>query len=170
MGVEVFINSYDLEKAFGVCLEDGGLSRFETPPTPKEPFFNEWPDESGRDYDTSSPVVYQSQVYEVPFLIIGKSMADYRKKKREFLELISINGEFDFQIVDWGEAYRLRYKSTASWDFINTNLAGETSARFVLRFENNHGLPVYMFRYLVDNFGRYIVINGGKKIMVKTSY
>jgi|SRR5690606_9568028 len=168
MGVNVLIDGYDLETTFGICLEEGGLSIFETPPTPKEPFYNEWPDEHGRDYDTDSPVVYETQIFEVPFLLIADDMADYRKKKKDFLSLIDFNGEFDLQVIDWGEAFRLRYKGVASWNFINVDLGSSTSARFVLRLECNHNMA-YVFKYLVDNSGRYIVING-KKMMVKTSY
>ena len=170
MGVDVFINGYDLERAFGVCLEEGGLDKFEPTPTPKEAFYNEWPDVSGRDYDESAPQVYETQLFEVPFMIVGSSMADYRKKKREFMSIIDFNGDFDFQIVEWSEAYRLRFRGSVSWEFINADLNGPTSARFVLRLECNHGNPAYVFRYLAANDGRYIVINGGSKIMVKTSF
>lgn len=168
MVVSVLINGFDLRDAFGVYLEDGGLQVFEIPPTPKEPFYNEWSDQNGRDYDTESPVVYQTQTFEVPFLITASNMVDYRKKKKDFLSLIDFNGEFDLQIIDWGEAFRLRYKGVASWNFINVELGSSTSARFVLRLECNHNKG-YVFKYLVDNSGRYIVINN-KKMMVKTSY
>lgn len=167
--VRVLINGIDLEDAFGIYLEEGGLDVFETPPIPKDPFFNEWPDHSGRDYDTESPVVYQTQTFEVPFLLIASNMVDYRKKKKDFMSLIDINGEFDLQIIDWGEAFRLRYKSSASWSFINADLTSSTSARLVLRLECNHN-EGYVFKYLTDNSGRYIVINGGNKVMVKTSF
>jgi len=169
MSVSVLINSYDLQAAFGVFLEDGGLDRFEIPPLPREPFFNEWQDESGRDYDDTSDQVYQSQSFEVPFLLVGSSMVDYRQKKREFLELINFNGEFDFQILDWGEAFKLRYKSTSSWELLNVGLESETSARFVLIFECNFK-PTYVFKYLADNQGRYIVINDNQRMLVKTVY
>jgi hypothetical protein len=170
MGADVLINGYDLEKTFGVCMEEGGLSVFEQPPIPREPFFNEWPDQSGRDYDETSAVVYQTQFFEIPFLIIGSTMADYRKKKADFMKLIDFNGSFDFQVIDWGEAYKLRYKEVASWEFINTNLGSETSARFVLRLELNPNVKPSIFKYLVDGLKRYIIINGNQKILVKTSY
>ena len=166
MGVNVLFDGLDTLTAFGVRLEQGGLDIFEMPPTPKEPFFNEWPDQSGRDYDLDAPVVYQTQVFEVPFLIIGSDMADYRKKKRDLLKLLDANRDFDLQILDWGEAFRVRYKGAASWSFINVDLETSTSARFVLRLECNHG-DAYVFKYLVDNSGRYIIING-VKVLVKT--
>lgn len=169
MSVSVLINGYDLEQTFGVCLEDGGLSVFETPPIPKEPFFNEWQDQSGRDYDESAPVVYDSQLFEIPFLMVANSMSDYRRRKRDFLELITVNTEFDFQVLKWGEAFKMRFKGASNWDFITTNLDGETSARFVLRLENNFNKG-YAFRYLADNLGRRIVINGSQEILVKTTY
>lgn len=168
MAVNILIDGIDITTAFGVRLQNGGLSVFEMPPTPREPFYNEWPDQNGRDYDTESPVVYQTQVFEVPFLLIARNMVDYRKKKRDFLSLIDFNGEFDLQVIDWGEAFRLRYKGVASWNFINVDLGSSTSARFVLRLECNHNKG-YVFKYLVDNSGRYIVINN-KKMMVKTNY
>lgn len=169
MAVSVLINGYDLRHAFGVYLEDGGLQVFEIPATPKEPFYNEWSDQNGRDYDTDSPVVYQAQTFEVPFLMSGSSIVDYRKKKKDFMSLIDFNGEFDLQIIDWGEAFRLRYKGVVSWSFINLDLGSSTSARFVLRLECNHNKG-YVFRYLTDNIGRYIVINDNQKILVKTTY
>ncbi|WP_437918446.1 hypothetical protein [Sphingobacterium sp. LRF_L2] len=169
MAVNILINSYELTTAFGVYLEDGGLSEFEQPPVPKVPFYQEWADESGREYDTTSAVVYECRYFEIPFLIKGKDMQDYRKKKTEFLSLIDQNDDVDFQVVDWGETYRLRYVSAKDWKFINEGLTTKTSARFVIRFEDNHGTPSYIFKYLADNYGRYIVINGGQKILVKTS-
>lgn len=169
MACKILINGYDIQEAFGVMLEDGGLDKFEKEPIPKEPFYNEWADQSGRDYDESSPRVYQPQVFEVPFLIKCSNMADYRQKKSEFMELIDFNGEFDFQIVDWGEAFKLRYKEVSSWDFINVDLESETSARFVLKLECNFN-PTYVFKYLATNEGDYIVANDGTKIMVKSIY
>lgn len=169
MGASVLIDGYDLESTFGICLEDGGLDKFELPAIPKEGFFNEWHGQSGRDYDESGALVYESQTFEVPFLIIGSSMADYRKKKREFLDLIEVNSEFDFQIIDWGEAYKLRYKKFTSWEFINVDLDTSTSARFVLQLECNFN-PAYVFKYLADNSGRYIIINDNQKVLVKTTY
>lgn len=170
MSVSVLINGYDLKDTFGIYLEDGGLDKFEQPPTPKEPFYNEWPDQSGRDYDETSEVVYETQYFEVPFLLIGSSMADYRKKKSDFLQLIDFNGSFDFQIIDWGEVYKLRFKAVTSWDFINVSLDGRTSARFVLKLERNPNVKPSVFKYLVDGLKRYIIINGNQKILVKTSY
>lgn len=169
MGVSVLINGFDLEQAFGICLEEGGLDQFEIPPVPREPFYNEWEDQSGRDYDDSSNLVYESQNFEVPFLIIGSSMVDYRKKKREFLDILEANREFDFQILDWGEAFKLRYKGVLVWEFINVDLLAETSARFVLKLECNFK-PSYVFKYLADNSGRYIIINDNQKVLVKTTY
>lgn len=169
MSVSTLINGYDLKDAFGIVLEDKGLEKLEPPPTPKEPFYNEWPDQSGRDYDNVSPVVYEPRNIELPFLLIASSMADYRKKKKDFMQLIDFNGEFDFQIIDWGEAFKLRYKSVTSWEFINIGLDSTTSARFVLKLENNFGKPS-IFKYLVDGLKRYIIINGNQRILVKTSY
>lgn len=169
MDCKVLINGYDLQESFGVVLEDGGLDRFEKPAIPKEPFFNEWHGVSGRDYDDSAEQSYQAQTFEVPFLIVGNSMMDYRQKKYDFMELIDFNGEFDFQIVDWGEAFKLRYKEATVWDLVNSNLEGETSARFVLKLECNFK-AAYVFKYLADNDGRHIVANDGTKIMVKSIY
>jgi len=170
MAVKVLINGIDVQEAFGIYLEDGGLTVFEQPPTPREPFFNEWVDQSGRDYDQGVPVVYETQTFDVPFLILGANMADYRKRKANFLELINFNGDFDFQILDWGEAYKLRYKGASSWTFINEHLLESTSARFVLKFERNPNVLPYVFKYLADNLGRYIIINDNQKILVKTTY
>lgn len=168
-GVNLLINAYVLETAFGIVLEEGGLEVFEKPATPKAIFFNEWPELSARDYDENAPLVFEPRTLEVPFLIVGNSMEDYRTKKEAFLELIMINGEFSLQILEWGESFRLRYKETVSWEFINTSLDGETSARFVLRFEDNHG-QTESFSYLVDGSIRYLVINKNQKILVKSKY
>lgn len=169
MDCKILINGYDLYEAFGIVLEQGGLEKLEAPPTPREPFYNEWHGISGRDYDESTLRAYEAQIFEIPFLIIGNSMADYRAKKKDFFELIDFNGEFDFQIIDWGEAYRLRYKGVSSWTFINENIEGETSARFVIKMECNFS-PTYMFAYLADNDGNYIVINDDERILIKTIY
>ncbi|WP_313234234.1 hypothetical protein [Sphingobacterium multivorum] len=166
--MDVFIASYDIVEAFGVYLEDGALSILERPPKPRLPFYNEWEDENGRDYDVNDKIVYEPQIFDVPLLIKGDSMSDYRKKRADFLQLIS--QPFDFQVLDWGEAFQLRLIDIVGWDYINVGLTSKTSARFVLRFENNHVLPTYVFRYLADNKGRYIIINDNKRILVKTKY
>lgn len=164
----VFIESYDIASAFGVRIEEGALSILEKPPKPRVPFFNEWEDENGRDYDQDDKIVYEPQIMDIPLLIIGNSMADYRKRRAEFLELVS--KPFDFQILEWGESYQLRLIDILEWSFINMDLQSITCARFVMRFENNHVLPTYLFRYLADNQGRYIIINDNKRILVKTTY
>lgn len=167
-GVNTFIDGYELESAFGVCLEEGGLNVFEKPPKPKEPFFNDWNDQNGREYDDVSPLKYESRTFDVPFLIIGSSMVDYRKKKKDFLDLIMKNGEFDLQIMEWGEAFKVRFKEFVSWDLLNSGINSETSARFVVRLEDNYGRPM-AFRFLVSEQGKYIISNN-KRILVKTLY
>lgn len=168
-GVDILINSYDLEQAFGVMLEEGGLEVFEMPSDPKTIFFNEWPEFSGKDYDDTSPFVHESRMLDIPFLIVGNDMDDYRKKKKEFLDLVSFHGEFDFQIIDWGETYALRLKGFSNWEFLNMSLHGETSARFIMKCEDNYGIPKYRFKYLTDNLGRYFLVND-KKMLVKSNY
>lgn len=163
------INNYDLEQAFGICLEEGGLNAFERPAIPKEPFFNEWYEHPGRDYDESAPFVLSPRTIDIPLLIKGGNMEDFRAKKRQFLELIGMNGEFSFQILEWGEAFRLRYKEITDWSFINIGTDSETSARFVLRAEDNHAVGE-RFAFLVDGEGRYFTINKNQRILVRTSY
>lgn len=170
MGVDVLISGIDIESALGVCLEEGGLSVFEDPTPYKEVFFNIWPDAPGKDYDETAELIEDVQEFEVPFLIKGTSMADYRKKKREFLQMIMINGSIDFQIIDWGEAFKLRFKSVSSWEFINAELYDECSAKFTIKFETDPNKKPYLFKYLVDGLKRYIIINGNQRILVKTSY
>lgn len=165
----VLINQIDIAAAFNVMLEKGGLSVFETPPKMKEPFFNDWVDQSGKDYDEDAKAVYESQSFEIPFLIFGEGVQDYRKKKREFLDLIEGHNEFDFQILDWGEAFRLRFKEANSWKLLNKSMEGRMFARFILKLECNFN-PMYVFKYLADNSGRYIVINDNQKMLVKTTY
>ncbi|WP_286767153.1 MULTISPECIES: hypothetical protein [Sphingobacterium] len=168
MAIDVFIQSYDTVETFGVYLLDGGLSVLEQPPKPRIPFFNEWEDTSGRDYDENDSLVYEPQTLEVPFLMVGENMADYREKRRDFLDLIS--EPFDMQVLEWGESYKLRLIEISDWQLLNESLTGETSASFVLKLENNHVLPTYVFRYLADNKGRHIIINDNKRILVKTKY
>lgn len=169
MGADILINGIDIELAFGVCLEEGGLSVFEKPTSYKEVFFNEWPDSVGKDYDETAELIEDVQEFEVPFLIKGKSMTDYRKKKREFLAKICINSSIDFQVVEWGEAFKLRLKSFSSWEFINAELYDECSAKFTAKFETDPTSKPYEFKYLVDGLQRYIIINGNQRILVKTS-
>lgn len=168
-GVDIMINNYDLEQTFGICLEEGGLDAFEVPAAPKEPFYNEWFEEPGKDYDQSAPFVLSPRTIDIPFLIKADTMEGFRLKKRQFLELISINGEFSFQILEWGEAFKLRYKEIVEWSFINVGIDSETSARFVLRAEDNHGVS-QQFAYLVDGGLRYFIINKNQRILVRTSY
>lgn len=165
----ILINGIDIAAAFGVLLDKGGLEKFELPPKRKEVFFNDWKDQNGLDYDESAPIVYESQIFDVPFIIHGNGIQDYHKKKNDFLELININGEFDFQIVNWGHAFKLRYKEIPSWGLLNKSKHSKMYANFVLRLENNFNKG-YAFRYLADNLGRRIVINGSQEILVKTTY
>jgi len=73
-------------------------------------------------------------------------------------------------VLEWGESYKLRLIEISDWQLLNESLTGETSASFVLKLENNHVLPTYVFRYLADNKGRHIIINDNKRILVKTKY
>lgn len=170
MGADVLISGIDIESAFGVCLEEGGLSVFEKPTPYKEVFFNEWTDSPGKDYDETAELIEDVQEFEVSFLIRGTSMVDYRKKKREFLEMININGSIDFQVIEYGEAFKLRFQSISDWDFINAELHDECSAKFTIKFETDPTSKPYEFKYLVDGLQRYIIINGNQRILVKTSY
>lgn len=165
----VLINSIDLESAFNVLLDKGGLSVFENPPKPKEPFYNDWKDQSGKDYDESAPMVYESQVFDIPFVIHGNGISDYRHKKAQFLELIETNNEFDFQILNWEQSFRLRYKECVSWGLLNKSMKNSMFSRFVLKLECNFNAS-YGFKYLVANDNRYIVANNGDKILVKAIF
>lgn len=138
MAVRLLIEGLDLQDNFGIVLEDGGVNATEKPPVPRTAFFNEWEDESGKDYDDSAPVVFQSSVIELPFLIKANSMAEYRQKKDAFLALIVVNKDISFEITGLTASLNFRYVETMSWEFINIGLTSITTARFVLRFEKNH--------------------------------
>ncbi|MDR6734163.1 hypothetical protein [Sphingobacterium sp. 2149] len=168
MTVSVFINSYDIIEVFGLHLGRGALSVLEQPPTPKEVFFNDWIDENGKDYDDTSNINYEPQVFDIPFLMKAQGILDYKKKRRDFLDLLK--KDFDFQVLDWGESFRLRLKKIAKWEYANRPFSDTIYVRIILQVENNYVLPTYVFRYLADNLGRYIVINDNKRILVKTRY
>lgn len=138
MEVNILINGVDVQSDFGVCLEDGGVDAPQLPATPKQPFYNEWEDSSGRDYDTTTLLVYQAQTLELPFLIIANNMEDYKIKKLGFLNLVIKNVDLVFYFSGIDETLKIRYVETVSWDFINLDLDSQTSARFVMRFEKNH--------------------------------
>ncbi len=161
------INDQDIS-AFGIYLERGALSVFEIPPTPKEPFFNDWIDENGKDYDDVSDIRYNPQVFDVPLIMEAEGIADYRKKRRDFLDMIK--NEFDFQVFEWGESFKLRLIKISTWEYLKKPFQGKIYVKIVLQVENNFVLPTYVFRYLADNKGRFIIINDNKKILVKTKY
>lgn len=164
MSVKILINGFDLQEKFGIVLEDGQLEKFKLPPTPKEPFYNEWADVSGKDYDTTSPVVYETQIFEISFLMKALDKDDYRIKEKAFLQLINVNSEFTFKLVDYALAFYLRYKGAVEWRPINVYNNGIVESRMVLKLENNHR-PVpddgggTTINVLADNQGRLLVIN-----------
>lgn len=167
MSLRLKVSNIDLS-IYGLHLDKGALSVFEHPPTPKEVFFNDWKDEDGFDYDDESAIFYEPQTFDIPFIMKADNLADYRKKRREFLDLIK--SDFDFQILDWGETYKLKLIKVVKWEFISRVLEGNIFVTITLQLENNHVLPTYVFRYLADNQGRYIIINDNKRILVKTTY
>ena len=138
MQVKVTIDSVDIQNDFGVYLEQGGIDAPQLPPTPRQPFFNEWEDSSGRDYDTTSPVVFSPQILEVPFFIIAGNLAEYKTNKDAFLDLVVKNTELNVTFSGIGQSLKLRYVETVSWELLEIALDGQTSARFVLKLENNH--------------------------------
>lgn len=138
MAVNVIIDGINIKTQFGVYLEEGGINIPEKPATPRVPFFNEWEDENGKDYDTDATVVFQSTTMDIPFLIVGKDLADYRQKKNGFLELIVKNGDVSLEIQGLIAVQKLRYVETVSWDFISIGEDEATSAKFTIKFERNN--------------------------------
>ncbi|WP_286894950.1 MULTISPECIES: hypothetical protein [Sphingobacterium] len=134
------INDQDIS-AFGIYLERGALSVFEIPPTPKEPFFNDWIDENGKDYDEDSDLSYQSQDYDIPLIMEGKNLQDYKEKKQAFLSLVSKKGEFTFHAANWSDPIKLRFKSFVKWDLISYSASLPDRgifAKFTIKLQNNH--------------------------------
>lgn len=162
MPADITINDKDIETLYGLCMEEGALNIFQVPPTPKEAFYYEWGDRSGRDYDENAAVLYQVQTFEVPFLMVADDMSDYNTKKKEFLELINTNKEFVLRLEQTSQAFKLRYKGSTNWEFVNYDPSRPISCKVTIKFENNHNPvdPVQTIQVLGDNKGRVIVVNG----------
>ncbi|PVH27012.1 hypothetical protein [Sphingobacterium corticibacter] len=134
-------------------------------PKPKERFFNEWPDQHGREYDTTSPTVYEPLQYSIACYLTADSIGDLQQKRSDVLELISKPEGFTLFSETLGRGFALRYIESGSFNTINPIWSkGKLYCEFTLTLENNFAPTEQLFR--LEDINSIVLTEKGEEIYV----
>ena len=130
----VTINGNNINN-YGVLLEDGNYPQLMQHPKRKEGYTHNWADQSGEDYDNQAPIVYETVVYNLSFLIVASTSAQLLDRYESFLTALTVPAGTTWQFTELNKTMKLHY--VAATDFTDINFYGG-SARFVIQFKNRH--------------------------------
>lgn len=134
-------------------------------PKPKERFFNEWPDQNGREYDTTSPTVFEALQYSIACYLTADSIGDLQQKRSDILELISKPEGFTLFSQTLGRGFALRYIESGSFNTINPIWSkGKLYCEFTLTLENNFAATEQLFR--LEDLDSIVLTEQGEEIYV----
>lgn len=134
-------------------------------PKPKPRFFNDWPDQHGKDYDEVSPTFYEALEYEISCILIAESVSDFQEKRSQILSIISQPVGFTLFSETLGRGFHLRYLDSPSFRHINPVWSnGKLYCEFVLKLENNFKPTLTEFfladkeNYILTEQDQYIIV------------
>jgi len=138
MSVNFELNANNTE-SLGLFFKRGSLYKeLLKLPKPKQRVFNEWPDEHGKEYDTTSPTVYESLTYTIDCYLVAADVADLMNKRRVLLELLSAPDGFSLYSNTLQRGYSLRYIDSPSFNTLVPVWRNDTLyCEFSLALENN---------------------------------
>jgi len=123
-------------------------------------------DEHGKEYDTTSPTVYESLQYNIPCYLVADSVDDLQAKRTAILELISAPSGFDFYSNTLGRGFHLRYLDSQSLrTLVPIWKDGKLYCEFTLIFENNFEATLTQFA-LADDYN-FIITENEEQIIVE---
>ncbi|MBE8712528.1 hypothetical protein [Sphingobacterium hungaricum] len=161
------INAENTEE-LGLYFKRGSLfSELLKLPKPKPRFFNEWATENGKDYDTTSPTVYEAITYSPTCYLVADSVEDLLSKRSAIIQILSAPSGFTFGVKLFGREYHLRYLDSPSFrnltPIATTN--GKQYCEFALNLENNFQ-PTNVDAIWIAEGGAEITTESGDNIWV----
>ncbi|WP_026463470.1 hypothetical protein [Adhaeribacter aquaticus] len=107
------LNGKDLFDVFGIAVEDG-LGEFDTPFPIKEVLSHSWPEESGRDFDLSEGLNFDSKQIRLKCFIVANSKTEFYTKKQAFEAEICKPGWQTWHNVDHSKDYSVKYEGASN--------------------------------------------------------
>lgn len=161
---------FDIENAntegLGLYFKRGSLfGELLKLPKPKERFFNDWADDHGKDYDSTTPTFYEALKYSIGCYLIADDIGDLQDKRTAILSLISNPAGFTLYSQTLGRGFHLRYLDSPSFRNMTPLFAkGKLYCEFTLELENNFA-PADTEFYLADDQA-YILTENNEYITI----
>ncbi|MCL7987726.1 hypothetical protein M8998_07230 [Sphingobacterium sp. lm-10] len=154
--------------SLGLYFRKGSLySELLKLPKPKERFFNEWPDQHGKEYDTTSPTVYESMQYSIVCYLVADNVQDLQEKRTAILQLISAPTGFSFFSETLSRGYALRYVESPSFNTLTPIWSnGKLYCEFTLTLENNFAATEQL--NVLQDINSIVLTERGEQILVMT--
>lgn len=133
----VQINGQNMYAVYGVKLEEGNYPQLLKHPKKKDGYIYNWADGSGEDYDSFAPVVFETSLYNLSFLIVASSKADLLQKYSTFIAILVVSAGSVWTFTELNKTVKLHYVEATSFEEINFYSG---SARIVIQFKNRHEL------------------------------
>lgn len=129
-------------------------------PKPKEAFFNNWPDQHGKDYDETVPMVFEALEYNISCYLIANDIGEYLNKRDELLAILMKPTGFTLFSNTLGRAFHLRYLDSTFFHHVNPVWSnGKLYIEFMLKLENN----------FKPTDGKYYLTTGGDYLLTENN-
>lgn len=138
-------------------------------PKRKQPFYNNWQEHNGFDYDNSE-TGFEPHEFEIDCYMEANSVDDLILKRAALIEEITKPEGFTLYSDRLRISLTLRYLDSPSFRTLTPmSNQGSLYCLFQLKLQNNYD-PAFIYKLLADNENSILLINDDEGILVKTEF
>lgn len=112
-GGQYLLDGKDLYLEYGFIVSKGKSDLLQYPKA-KERFYNDWPDENGKEWDLDAPIVFEDPIVNLTGYLLATHEESFLVKRYRLFTELRKPGTRELTCIDISEAFKVFYLSSSS--------------------------------------------------------